>query len=36
MFSELGRIVAGRPETRKVKRNILEPFIQKLGRKKAS
>ncbi|WP_020173591.1 AAA family ATPase [Methyloferula stellata] len=36
MFSELARIVAGRSEIRKAKRNILEPFMQKLGRKKAS
>jgi hypothetical protein len=36
MFSDLARIVAGRSEIRKTKRNILDPFIQKLGRKKAS
>jgi pilus assembly protein CpaE len=36
MFSELARIVAGRSEIRKPKRNILDPFIHKLGWKKAS
>ncbi len=36
MLSELARIVAGRSEIRKAKRNILEPFMQRLGRKKAS
>jgi pilus assembly protein CpaE len=36
MFSQLARAVAGRTEIRKPKRNILDPFIQKLARKKAS
>jgi pilus assembly protein CpaE len=36
MFSELARIVAGRSEIRKPKRNILDPFLQKIVRKKAS
>jgi pilus assembly protein CpaE len=36
MFSQLARGVAGRTEIRKPKRNILDPFIQKLSRKKAS
>jgi pilus assembly protein CpaE len=36
MFSELARTVAGRSETRKAKRNLLEPLMQKLGRRKAS
>jgi pilus assembly protein CpaE len=36
MFSELARIVAGRGEMRKPKRNILDPFLQKIARKKAS
>jgi pilus assembly protein CpaE len=33
---ELARIVTGRAEIRKVRRNLLDPFISKLGRKKAS
>jgi pilus assembly protein CpaE len=36
MLSELARIVAGRGEIRKPKRNILDPFIQRLGLKKVS
>jgi pilus assembly protein CpaE len=36
MFSQLARGVAGRTEIRKPKRNILDPFIQKFSRKKAS
>jgi len=36
MFSELARLVAGRSEIKKPKRNILEPFIQRFSGRKAS
>jgi pilus assembly protein CpaE len=36
MFSELARAVSGRAEIRKAKRNLLDPFLQKIARKKAS
>jgi hypothetical protein len=32
----LTRIVAGRAESRKAKRNLLDPLMMRLGRKKAS
>jgi len=36
MFSDLARAVSGRTEIRKAKRNLLDPFLQKIVRKKAS
>jgi pilus assembly protein CpaE len=36
MFSELARVVSGRTEVRKPKRNLLDPLLQKIVRKKAS
>jgi pilus assembly protein CpaE len=36
MFSELARAVSGRAEIRKAKRNLLDPLLQKIARKKAS
>jgi pilus assembly protein CpaE len=35
-LGELTRIVAGRAESRKTKRNLLDPLMMRLGRKKAS
>jgi pilus assembly protein CpaE len=35
-LAELTRIVAGRAESRKAKRNLLDPLMMRLGRKKAS
>ena len=34
VFVELASLLAGRPETRKPKRGVLEPLMAKLGRKK--
>jgi len=36
IIKELARISTGRLETRKAKRNLLEPFMARLGRKRAS
>ena len=35
-FSEMARVMTGRSEIRKAKKSLLEPILQRLGRKKAS